>query len=57
MDLAEKNFKVWSNKPFDKDTTNEVSRHKEKLNQSEFNDIFHKDLEFGTGGILSLIHI
>ena len=44
MDLAEKNFKVWSNKPFDKDTTNEVYRLKEKLNQSEFNDIFHKDL-------------
>ena len=57
MDLAEKNFKVWSNKPFDKDTTNEVYRLKEKLNQSEFNDIFHKDLEFGTGGIRGIMGI
>jgi len=57
MDLAEKNFKVWSNKPFDKDTTKEVYRLKEKLNQSEFNDIFHKDLEFGTGGIRGIMGI
>ena len=55
MNLAEKNFKVWSNEPFDKKTTNEVYRLKEKLDQSEFNDIFHKDLEFGTGGMRGIM--
>ena len=57
MNLAEKNFKVWSNEPFDKKTTNEVYRLKEKLDQSEFNDIFHKDLEFGTGGMRGIMGI
>ena len=37
MNLAEKNFKVWSKEPFDKETTNEVYRLKEKLDRSEFN--------------------
>ena len=55
MNLAEKNFKVWSKEPFDKKTTNEVYRLKEKLGQSEFNDIFHKDLEFGTGGMRGIM--
>ena len=57
MNLAEKNFKVWSNQPFDKETTKEVYRLKEKLDQSEFNDIFHKDLEFGTGGMRGIMGI
>ena len=57
MNLAEKNFKVWSNEPFDKETTNEVNRLKEKLHRSEFNDIFHKDLEFGTGGMRGIMGI
>ncbi len=57
MNLAEKNFKVWSNQPFDKETTKEVYRLKEKLDRSEFNDIFHKDLEFGTGGIRGIMGI
>ena len=57
MDLAEKNFKIWSKEPFDRETTNEVYRLKEKLDQSEFNDIFHKDLEFGTGGIRGIMGI
>ena len=57
MNLAEKNFKVWSNKPFDKETTKEVYRLKEKLDRSEFNDIFHKDLEFGTGGMRGIMGI
>ena len=55
MNLAEKNFKVWSNQPFDKETTKEVYRLKEKLDRSEFNDIFHKDLEFGTGGMRGIM--
>ena len=55
MNLAEKNFKVWSKEPFDNETTNEVYRLKEKLGQSEFNDIFHKDLEFGTGGMRGIM--
>lgn len=57
MNLAEKNFKVWSNQPFDKETTKEVYRLKEKLDRSEFNDIFHKDLEFGTGGMRGIMGI
>ena len=57
MNLAEKNFKVWSNQPFDKETTKEVCRLKEKLDRSEFNDIFHKDLEFGTGGMRGIMGI
>ena len=57
MNLAEKNFKVWSKEPFDKKTTDEVYRLKEKLGQSEFNDIFHKDLEFGTGGMRGIMGI
>ena len=57
MNLAEKNFKVWSNQPFDKETTKEVYRLKEKLERSEFNDIFHKDLEFGTGGMRGIMGI
>ncbi len=57
MNLAEKNFKVWSNQPFDKETTKEVYKLKEKLDRSEFNDIFHKDLEFGTGGIRGIMGI
>ena len=57
MNLAEKNFKVWSNQPFDKETTREVYRLKEKLDRSEFNDIFHKDLEFGTGGMRGIMGI
>ena len=57
MSLAEKNFKVWSNQPFDKETTKEVYRLKEKLDRSEFNDIFHKDLEFGTGGMRGIMGI
>tara|TARA_B100000963_G_scaffold15448_1_gene11817 strand:+ start:1977 stop:3671 length:1695 start_codon:yes stop_codon:yes gene_type:complete len=55
MDLAEKNFKVWSKEPFDKETTNEVYRLRKKLDQSEFNDIFHKELEFGTGGMRGIM--
>lgn len=55
MNLAEKNYKVWSKEPFDKETTNEVYKLKEKLGQSEFNDIFHKDLEFGTGGMRGIM--
>jgi len=57
VNLAEKNFKVWSNQPFDKETTKEVYRLKEKLDRSEFNDIFHKDLEFGTGGMRGIMGI
>ncbi len=57
MNLAEKNFKVWSNQPFDEETTKEVYRLKEKLDRSEFNDIFHKDLEFGTGGMRGIMGI
>ena len=57
MNLAEKNFKVWSNQPFDKETTKEVYRLKEKLDRSEFNDIFHKDLEFGTGGMRGIMGV
>lgn len=57
MSLAEKNFKVWSNQPFDKETTKEVYRLKKKLDRSEFNDIFHKDLEFGTGGMRGIMGI
>ena len=57
MNVAEKNFKVWSNQPFDKETTKEVYRLKEKLDRSEFNDIFHKDLEFGTGGMRGIMGI
>ena len=57
MNLSEKNFKVWSNQPFDKETTKEVYRLKEKLDRSEFNDIFHKDLEFGTGGMRGIMGI
>tara|TARA_A100001234_G_scaffold221520_1_gene238074 strand:- start:1627 stop:3321 length:1695 start_codon:yes stop_codon:yes gene_type:complete len=57
VNLAEKNFKVWSNQPFDKETTREVYRLKEKLDRSEFNDIFHKDLEFGTGGMRGIMGI
>ena len=57
MNLAEKNFKVWSNQPFDKETSKEVYRLKEKLDRSEFNDIFHKDLEFGTGGMRGIMGI
>ena len=57
MNLAEKNFKVWSNQPFDKETTKEVYRLKEKLDRSEFNDVFHKDLEFGTGGMRGIMGI
>ena len=44
-----------SNQPFDKETTKEVYRLKEKLDRSEFNDIFHKDLEFGTGGMRGIM--
>jgi len=57
VNLAEKNFKVWSNQPFDKETTKEVYRLKEKLDRSEFNDIFHKNLEFGTGGMRGIMGI
>jgi len=57
VNLAEKNFKVWSNQPFDKETTKEVYRLKEKLDRSEFNDIFHKDLEFGTGGMRGIMGV
>ena len=49
MYSADKNFEVWSKEPFDNETIQEVHRLKKELNSSDFNDIFYKDLEFGTG--------
>tara|TARA_A100001011_G_scaffold398761_1_gene504335 strand:- start:1997 stop:3691 length:1695 start_codon:yes stop_codon:yes gene_type:complete len=55
MESSEENFKVWSKKPFDKETIKEVYKLKKELNQSDFNDIFHKNLEFGTGGMRGIM--
>ena len=55
MDSVDKNFKIWSKEPFDKETIQEVYRLKEELNRSDFNDIFYKDLEFGTGGMRGIM--
>ena len=55
MNSSEENFKIWSEEPFDKKTIKEVYRLKKELNQSDFNDIFHKNLEFGTGGMRGIM--
>ena len=55
MYSTDKNFKVWSKKPFDNETIKEVHRLKKELNNSDFNDIFYKDLEFGTGGMRGIM--
>ena len=57
MDSSEENFKLWSKKPFDKETIKEVYKLKKELNQSDFNDIFHKNLEFGTGGMRGIMGV
>ena len=55
MYSADKNFEVWSKEPFDNETIQEVHRLKKELNSSDFNDIFYKDLEFGTGGMRGIM--
>ena len=55
MYSTDKNFKVWSKEPFDNETIKEVHRLKKELNSSDFNDIFYKDLEFGTGGMRGIM--
>ncbi len=55
MYSADKNFEVWSKEPFDNETIQQVHRLKKELNSSDFNDIFYKDLEFGTGGMRGIM--
>ena len=48
---------TWLTAAYDAETQAEVKRMLENPDKSELIDAFYKDLEFGTGGLLSLIHI
>ena len=47
----------WLTPAYDAETQAEVKRMLENDDKTELIEAFYKDLEFGTGGLLSLIHI
>jgi phosphoglucomutase len=56
MQQAKQNAEKWLEKPFDTETQKEVSQLL-KLNPTDFQDSFYKDLEFGTGGMRGIMGV
>jgi len=55
-ELLKKNYEIWTSKPFDNETIEEVKKLKIN-NPLEFEESFYKNLSFGTGGMRGIVGI